>query len=141
MKKMILSAALLIAIACTKKDIGVLTFELKNGAGVQKEVKFDISEITIKEIEDLKIGNSKDIKQLINFELSYAKGYIGAYLNNSHSYDFIDDSIGNIYVLGDTLKISYNFTAQNGFGNKIISKAYIDVYNKNGQKETDVKIE
>lgn len=141
MKKMFLSAVLLIATACTKKHDGLLTLEIKNGAGVLKEVNFEISESTIEEIEKLNINKTEKIDQVIRYSLAYANGYLDVYLNNPSSYDFIDDSIGNIYVLGDTIKITYNFTAQNGFGNKIISKAYIDVYNKNGQKETDIKIE
>ena len=141
MKNILFITVLLLIAYYTKKHDGLLTLEIKNGADVLKEVNFEISESTIEEIEKLNIDNKEKIDQVISYSLAYANGYLDVYLNNPSSYDFIDDSTGNIYVLGDTIKITYNFTAQNGFGNKIISKAYVDVYNKNGQKETDVKIE
>lgn len=141
MKKITLLFSLFIIIACSKNNNGLLSLEQKNGAGVKKDVKFEINDSTIKEIESLNLNGGKDVNQLIEIGLAYANGYISVQLNNPSSYDFIDDSIGDIYVSGDTLNISYNFTAQNGFGNKIISKAYLELYNENGELKTDIEIQ
>lgn len=138
-KLLILFLLSTVALSCKKHD-GYLTTDMKNGAGVIKELKFEISETTIKEIESLKFIGTKDVNQVVRYSLAFAGGYIGAQLNNPSSYDFIDESIGDILVLGDTITISYNFSAQNGFGNNVISKAYIDVYDENGTLSTDVKI-
>lgn len=141
MKKLLLFLLVTsVFLSCQKHD-GYLTTEIKNGAGVIKELKFEIDETTIKEIEELNFISNKDVNQVVRNSLAFAGGYIGVQLNNPNSYDFIDNSIGNIKVVSDTIKISYNFTAQNGFGNNIISKAYVYVYDENGTEGTDVNIE
>ncbi len=51
MKNILFLTVLLLTTSCTKKHDGFLTLEIKNGAGVLKEVNFEISESTIEEIE------------------------------------------------------------------------------------------
>lgn len=141
MKKIIFLLNFLLIAACTKVSDDLIILEVENGVGASKEIKFNVSESTIREIELLNLNETKDVEQLIKNALSFVKGYTSVTLNNPSSYDFIDDSIGSVSVVGDTVKISFNFTAQNGIGNKIISKADLDIYDKNDELQTDIEIQ
>ena len=64
-----------------------------------------------------------------------------AKLKNGKSLDFIDGSKGIIFLdeKGE-IKISYNFKAQNRFGNFIISQCIYSISLKDGEEETDCYI-
>ena len=62
-------------------------------------------------------------------------------LKNGNSLDFIDGSKGIIYLNEEgEIRISYNFKAQNGYGNFIISQCIYSISLKDGEKKTDCYI-
>lgn len=141
MKKITLLLCIMLLVACSGKSNDLIVLEVKNGAGIKKEVTFDVSEYSVNEIKNLNLNENNDLRQLISYSIGYVKGYLSVHLNNPSSYDYIEDSIGDIYVVNDKVNMSFNFTEQNGFGAKIIHKAFLEIYKQNGELQVDVKIQ
>ena len=77
----------------------------------------------------------------INSQIRMSLFYVKMKLKNGNSLDFIDGSKGMIYLneKGE-IKISYNFKAQNGYGNFITSQCIYSISLKDGEEKTDCYI-
>lgn len=141
---------------------GILVTKQKTGARVEKNLSFLLSseeydnvknselfikwkERTFSNQENEGFTNKHkswdEVILYINSKITMSLFYVKMKLKNGNSLDFIDGSKGVIYLdeKGEIL-ISYNFKAQNGYGNYINSKCIYSVFLQDGEEKTDCYI-
>jgi hypothetical protein len=140
----------------------VLTTTQETGTRVEKDMIFSLTQKNYESIKNSElfikweertfsnpanegyINKHKDWDRVIlyiNSQIRMSLFYVKMKLKNGNSLDFIDGSKGMIYLneKGE-IKISYNFKAQNGYGNFITSQCIYSITLKDGEEKTDCYI-
>ena len=136
----------------------VLKVSHDNGARVKKEISFTLKKNSYDAINNSElfknwksktfsdtnnrvyIQNHKDwdtVIMYVNSSIRMCLFSTKMKLKNSSSFDFIEGSVGIIYVNDkNEIVISSNFLAQNGYGNPVTSKVIYSIFMKEGKEET-----
>ena len=140
----------------------VLVTKQKTGARVEKDMVFSLSNKNYDNIKNSElfikwkektfsnpenegfINKHKDWDKVILYiesQIRMSLFYVKMKLKNGNSLDFIDGSKGMIYLneKGEII-ISYNFKAQNGYGNYINSECIYSISLQDGEEKTDCYI-
>lgn len=131
--------------------------QLENGVGQKVPINFSISDTTeileselFKAWEDQTYNNQGNAgylekhKQFSHLELflisqtKMASFHTQLLYKNMTSYSPVENSEGFIYMKDGNLKISMTTKGQNGYGNYILSKHYIEVYLEDNKLKYDV---
>lgn len=123
----------------------ILTTSINNGCGIPTKVQFKITQNTLDSIKQSKlfinsefyIKNSTN-KQVLTFILLETNMSIiqkKYSLYNTNSFEFINNSVGDIIFFNETIKILFYYKAQNKIGNYIMDNSCIYIYLENNVKK------
>jgi hypothetical protein len=102
----------------------IFTMKIENGVGIGKTVNFKLAKETYNQIRLEQKNPNIFLSKEIQFLVTELKGD----LKHPHSFEFIDNTFGDIKYVDGSMDISFYYIASNGYGNEIKNRFTTEDY-------------